>query len=100
LLICLHSSIYLSPAIPVPAERDELRASMQELLSRLSAANGVISQADESMLALSAQLEEAVEARSRAEEEAAVARQEAEGLREAVSDLQVGLGGCVVGCYI
>lgn len=75
------------------AERDELRASMQELLGRLSAANSVISQADDSMQAMAVQLEEAQAARRRVEEEAAVARQEAEGLREAVSDLQVGRGG-------
>lgn len=63
---------------------------MQELLGRLSAANSVIAEADDSMQAMQAQLEEAVAARRRAEEEAAAARQEAEGLREAVSDLQVG----------
>ncbi|PRW56275.1 Spindle pole body associated [Chlorella sorokiniana] len=74
------------------AERDELRASMQELLARLSAANGVISKADDSMQALAAQLEEAVAARRLAEEEAAAARQEAESLREAVSDLQFRTG--------
>lgn len=86
-----QTSRFSCPAHP-SAERDELRASMQELLGRLSAANSLIDKADGSMQALQAQLEEAVAARCRAEEEAAAARQEAQGLREVVSDLQVGWG--------
>ena len=84
-----------APTLPLcspAAERDELRASMQELLGRLSAANSVIGTADESIHALEARLEAAAAERQQAQEEAAAARDEAEGLRETVADLQVGLG--------
>lgn len=71
-----------------PAERDELRGAMAELLQRLNTANDVIGQADASMAALEAQAAAAAEERRRAEEEAAAARAEAEALREEAADLR------------